>query len=208
MDNIKKSPSWVAIILWFIFFWPVGVVLLIKKLTNDKSSIMKNWKFIFGLGIFFAFIAILMCTQLADSSADLSSTILGVLFYGLGGAGLIYAAKRMKDTGELYKKLIDIIINQRQTTIENVASQAGLGYDKTVHSIQKMIDKGYFNGAYIDQANHEVVLPNTNFVQPAMNSQNTYAQQQKTVKCPNCGGNNIINVGQVVECEFCGSPIE
>lgn len=209
MEKTKKSPSWVAIVLWFIFFWPVGVYLLIKKLTNDKSAAMHNSKILLGIGIFFLFGAFVMITQLFDSSADTGSTVFGILFYGAGGAGLIYAAKRLKDTGERYKKFIDIVINQRQTTIENIASQMGLGYDETVKGLQKMIDKGYFNGAYIDQGNHEIVLPNTNIVQPTVNAQSTNTNvQQRTVKCPNCGGNNVINVGQVAECEFCGSPIE
>lgn len=33
-------------------------------------------------------------------------------------------------------------------------------------------------------------------------------EKTKRSPCPNCGGNNVINVGQVAECEFCGSPIE
>ena len=209
MGQTKKSPSWVAIILWFIFFWPVGVYLLIKKLTSDKSAALHNSKVLLVVGIIFVIFAFLMITQLFDPTVDKSSTLLGTLFYGGGGAGLIYAAKRLKDTGERYKKFIDIVINQRQTTIENIASQMGLGYDETVKGLQKMIDKGYFNGAYIDQGNHEIVLPNTNIVQSTYNGQNMNNNvQQRTVKCPNCGGNNVINVGQVSECEFCGSPID
>ncbi|MCR5254318.1 MAG: hypothetical protein K6D96_00170 [Acetatifactor sp.] len=209
MEKVKKSPSWVAIVLWFIFFWPVGVYLLIKKVTNDKSAAMHNSKVLLGIGIFFLFCAFVMITQLFDSSSDTSSTLSGVLFYGAGGGGLIYAAKRLKDTGERYKKFIDIVINQRQTTIDNIASQMGLGYDETVNGLQKMIDKGYFNGAYIDQGNHEIVLLNISNNQPMVNDHITNVNaQQRTVKCPNCGGNNIIYVGQVAECEFCGSPIE
>lgn len=209
MENTKKSPSWVAIVLWFIFFWPVGFFLLIKKLSNDKSAAMNNGNILLVIGIFFLFGAFVTLTQLFGSSADIGSTAFGILFYGLGGAGLIYASKRIKDTGKRYKKFIDIVINQRQTTIENIASQMGLGYDETVKGLQKMIDKGYFKGAYIDQGNHEIVLPNTNVVQPTFNNQNANTNaQQRTIKCPNCGGNNIIVVGQVGECEFCGSPIE
>lgn len=89
----------------------------------------------------------------------------------------------------------------------------GLSYDQTVKGLQKMIDVGYFSGAYIDQANHEIVFPR----RQQQVVENTYVQQsssapsqpqQIAVKCPNCGGNNIITIGRICECDFCGSPIE
>lgn len=207
MEKTMKSPSWVAIVFCFIVFWPLGVYLLIKRLTNDKSAAMHNSKILLGIGIFFLFGAFVMITQLFDSSANIGSVVFGILFYGVGGAGILYAAKRLKDTGERYKKLIDIVINQKQTTIENIASQMGLGYNETVKSLQKMIDKDYFSGTYIDQGNHEIVLLNTNVVQSTGDDPKMIIRQ-KTVKCPNCGGNNVTNVGQAAVCEFCGSPIE
>lgn len=32
--------------------------------------------------------------------------------------------------------------------------------------------------------------------------------QQKIVKCPNCGGNNVVEAGRIHECDYCGSPIK
>ncbi len=31
--------------------------------------------------------------------------------------------------------------------------------------------------------------------------------REKIVKCPNCGGMNRVMTGRIVECDFCGSPI-
>lgn len=210
MEDKKKSPSWVAIVIWFIFFWPVGVYLVIKKLSTDKAAAMKNSKVIMGIGIFFIFGAFVMLVDLIGGDTDTSTGVFGFLFYLVGGVLMIYGSKKIKEAGERYKKYIYIVINQQQHTIENIASQVGLSYVATVKELQKMIDKGYFGGAYIDQDNHEIVLPNKTM--GTLVEQDTVfassAPKQKTVKCSNCGGNNIINIGQVCECDYCGSPIE
>lgn len=212
MENKKKSPSWVAIVLWFIFFWPVGVYLIYKKLSTDKSAAMKNSKVLMGIGYFFIFGAVVMLIETVSGGADASSGVFGILFYLIGGVLIIWGAKKVKKSGEQYKKFIDIVVNQQQYTIDNIAAQMGLSYDETVKGLQKMIDKGYFSGAYIDVANHELVMPKKNqsvvYVQQNPYVDQANAPQQKAVKCPNCGGNNVINVGQVCECDFCGSPLQ
>ena len=35
----------------------------------------------------------------------------------------------------------------------------GLSYDQTVNGLQQMIEKGYFEGDYIDHGSHEIVFP-------------------------------------------------
>lgn len=210
MEQKKKSPSWVAIVLWFIFFWPVGVYLIWKKLSSDKAAAMKNSKVLRVIGIVFIFFGVVMLSEIGN---DAGTALFGFLFYAGGGALIIWESIKVKQSGERYKKYIDIVINQEQRTIENIASQMGLSYDQTVKGLQKMIDVGYFSGAYIDQANHEIVFPR----RQQQVAENTYVQQsssapsqpqQKAVKCPNCGGNNIITIGRICECDFCGSPIE
>lgn len=214
MENKKKSPSWVAIVLWFIFFWPVGVYLIYKKLSTDKSAAMKNSKVLKGIGYFFIFGAVVMLIETVTGDTDASTGVFGILFYLIGGVLIILGANKVKKSGEQYKKYIDIVVNQQQYTIENIASQMGLSYDETVKGLQKMIDKGYFSGAYIDVANHEIVMPNkvqvnmVNTQQNGFENQQNNAGRQRVIKCPNCGGNNIINVGQICECDFCGSPIQ
>jgi hypothetical protein len=144
---------------------------------------------------------------------DASASIAGFLFYLVGGILIIWGANKVKKSGETYKKYIEIVINQQQRTIDNIATQMGIPYDKTVKGLQDMIDKGYFSGAYIDQANHEIVFPYDRaqkiFQQPEVQvDTNAAPVQRHMVKCPNCGGNNVINVGQICECDFCGSPLE
>ena len=206
----KKSPSWVAIVIWFLLFWPVGIYFLWKRLSNDKAAAMKNSKVLRVIGIIFIVMGVMM---LAEIGNDAETALFGFAFYAGGGALIIWGSIKVKQSGERYKKYIDIVINQNQTTIDNIAAMMGLSYDQAAKGLQKMIDLGYFEGAYINQGEHEIVfskkqqqvvnasMENTNFGEAEQT-------QQKSVKCPNCGGNNTIIVGRVCECEFCGSPLE
>ena len=206
MEAKKKSPSWLSITIWFIIFWPVSIYLIWKKLSNDKSAYMKNSKVIKWIGYFFIFGAVCSLGTIGDG--DAASAVGAFLFYLIGGVLIIWGSTKIRKSGEMYKKYIDIVINREERIIENIASVMGLSFDQTVKGLQQMIDKGYFEGAYIDYANHEIVFPKSkNAVEPSQAAEGK-SLQQKTVKCPNCGGNNIINVGQVCECDFCGSPIE
>ncbi len=207
MGAKKKSPSWAAIVIWFIIFWPVSIYLIWKKISIDKAAAMKFSKVLKAIGIIFVVCAVLM---LSVAGEDPSTAAFGFLFYGIGGGLIIWGSIKVKQSGERYKKYIDIVINQNQTTIENIASLMGLSYDQTVKGLQKMIDVGYFEGTYIDHANHELVFPERQQMDAAERTMGTSNSvlQQKTVKCPNCGGNNVIVAGRVCECDFCGSPIQ
>ncbi len=198
-----KNPSWKVVIIAFVFFWPVGLYLLWNKLSNDKAAYMQNSKILKVIGIIFILCGLSMITSIRSGSG-----FGAFIFYVGGGALIIYGSERVKKSGELYKKFIEIVINQNQTTIENIASAMGLTYEETVEGLQKMIDKGYFEGAYIDHSKHEIVLHSRNNVAQETGFEGAAQPQQRVVKCPNCGGNNWITVGRVCECDFCGSPIQ
>jgi hypothetical protein len=81
--------------------------------------------------------------------------------------------------------------------------------------LQKMIDVGYFYGAYIDVAQREIILAKPTVPQEAASSyaQTPYAQapqaqvQERIVSCKSCGANNRV-MGQLGECEYCGSHLQ
>lgn len=161
---------------------------------------------ILGIGVFFLFDAFVMFCEAVSGEVDSTAAIVGMLFYLVGGILLINKYRKMRISAIRYKKLIDVVNNQQQHTIDDIASLVNLNYETTIKELQEMIDKGFFKGAYIDHAIHEIKFPVKNFETTVF--QSAAAPAQKTVKCPNCGGNNVIFVGKVGECDFCGSPIE
>lgn len=102
---------------------------------------------------------------------------------------------------------VDMVTRMLKNTI---ASTTGKSYDVVHKDVKKMIDKGYLKNAYIDEGVREVVL--TNSVPAPQNNINFAAANSapilsKIVACPCCGANNTM-LGDICECEYCGSPLK
>ena len=106
-------------------------------------------------------------------------------------------------------KQLEKNVNGNERQIDAIASSMGKTYDTAKNDIQKMIDKGYLKNAYINEGTREVVLPNNNIQAHVGIAANTTANNitPRIVSCPCCGANNTI-IGDMGECEYCGSPLK
>lgn len=215
--DLKKNPklssaySWPVIIIVLIIFWPVGIYLMYKRFSLDKSATLKNSKtvaiisyILMALGVIYLIMGLTGQLNTTDGSSPVGSTILLTLLFGGGGIYLFFVSKRMKRNGEKYKHYINLIVNQQQTSIDNIAAAVGVSYDDAKKDLQKMIDCGYFSGAYIHEGNREFVMEQK---QPKAEV-NSGSAQTKVVVCKSCGANNTVIIGKTCECEYCGSPIQ
>lgn len=199
--------SWPVIILALCLFWPVGVFLIIKRVSTDRKTAMSAGKLIGGLGIAsycIAALGLLVCITDGFTGED----VVMILFFGVAGFTLRKVAKKIKTEAEDVKQYLSIIINGNVRQLDTIASTTGKSYDVVHKDVKKMIDKGYLKSAYIDEGLREVVLPN-NTPAPqtaATETVNATPVQSKIVACSCCGANNII-YGEMGECEYCGSPL-
>ena len=201
--------SWPVIILALCFFWPVGVFLIIKRVSKDRKTAMGAGKLIGGLGIAsycIAALGLLVCISDGFAGED----VVMILFFGAAGFALRKVAKKIKTEAENVKQYLSIIVNGNVRQLDTIASTTGKSYDVVHKDVKKMIDKGYLKNAYIDEGMREVVLPN-NAPAPQNNvnaaTANATPVQSKIVACPCCGANNTI-YGDMGECEYCGSPLK
>ena len=216
-ENGKISGwySWPVIILALIIFWPVGLFLLIKRVSLDKKVAMTVGKLVGGFGIASYVIAILglvVCIGEGFDSTDISM----IIFFGAAGFVLRRVAKKIKTEAETVKQYLAIIVNGNVRQLDNIAATTGKSYDVVKADIQKMIKKGYLKNAYINENTREVVLPGAAtaapatapvFANPLQAAAPVQQPQPKIVACPCCGANNTI-YGASGECEYCGSPIK
>ena len=213
----KKVTSWGLIIFWFIFFWPVGLYLLFKRLNNDKSATIKDKKaltivsyILMGMGLIYAYSAFTGKAEGSEGTTSaVSAGIASLVLFGGGGVILNRVAKKIRMTGVRYKKYIALIINHSQSSIDNIASAVGVSYEAAVKDLQKMIDSGYFFGAYIDLARREFVIARSTAPQ-AVGAESAAAihEQIKIAACGSCGANNRVTIGRISECAYCGSPLQ
>lgn len=201
--------SWPTIIFTLILFWPIGVFLIIKRVSKDKKTEMNSGKLINGLGIASYCMAILGFIVFITESFAVEDIVLS-LFFGAAGFVLRKIAMKIKMESENIKQYLSIIINGNVRQLYAIASTTGKSYDIVYKDIKKMIEKGYLKNAYINENLKEVVLPNdVTISQNDINvtTANTATTQSKIIACPCCGANNTI-YGNIGECEYCGSPLK
>jgi len=209
----KNNLPWSVVIIVLLVFWPVGIYLLFKKLSSDKTSTMskssgKKIKIVGWVLIVFGGLALIGSM---DGNTEVSTPIISLFMIG-GGVMLLRSAKKTKEEANSFRTYINIIVNNGETHILNIASAVGKSNEQVKIDIKKMIDKGILPTAYIDESRNEIILQtrkNTNYqsqTQMGYQSQ-TQTVKQKIVTCPNCGANNAIIEGQIGECEYCATML-
>lgn len=210
-NKIGGIYSWPVIILALIFFWPLGLFLIIKRTTLDKTAVMKDSS---GKGLKITAIVLLVLGGFGIIGSfdpfDFGSLVI-FLFFIAGGVILLNKAKKIKAEGESIKKYLAIIVNGGERQLDAVASATGKQYDVVKNDVQKMIDKGFLKNAYINENTREVVLAsansaNMNTTQPTVGAAPA-AVQTRVIACPCCGANNTVS-GDLGECEYCGTPLK
>lgn len=212
--KVKAIYSWPAIIIFLCVFWPIGLFLLIKRLTLDKKTAMKGGKVVGLLGAIcyaMVIIGLIACIGNGFTGSDIGP----LLFFAIAGFLLRRVAKKTKKEAEKVKQYLAIIVNGNVRQLDSIAAATGRSYTVVKADIEMMIKKGYLKNAYINENTREVVLPSaapaapvaTPVAESQPQSVATPVQQQaRVVACPCCGANNTIH-GATGECEYCGSPI-
>jgi hypothetical protein len=200
VKNQESSP-WPIIIGLCVVFWPLGLFLLAAKLASDRSLVMKCGKTVRGV----SFLVMGMGTLYLVAAFVSNNSVLAVpaVICGSGGVLLTVYASRIEHTAERYKKYLHLIANQNQTSIDTLASAAGVSYSEAVKDLTRMIDTCYFTGAHIDVTQRKIVLLNRT---PAP-AYDPFTAQGRVISCRNCGANNRIETRNA-ECEYCGSPLQ
>lgn len=197
--------SWPIIILAFLLFWPIGVFLVIKRVSVDKKAALSVGKLLNGFGIAsycIAGLGLIVC--LADGFTSDDITV--IVFFGVAGFVLKKLSKKLKRDAEEVKKYLSIIVNGNVRQLDAIASSTDKSYDVVKTDIQKMIQKGYLKNAYINEGTREVVLPDNNIQNQAAEEVNGTNATAKIVACQCCGANNTL-FGEAGECEYCGSAL-
>lgn len=212
----KKSFSWGIIALMFIVFFPIGIWMLVKKMTSEKFNYIKNGKSLKVLAwilIIFAAIYLMMLItgdlEAEDGSSVVGSLIMMIMLFGGGGAFALYKAHSYIKKGTKYNRYVSIINSNNTTLIDTIAVAYPTTYEKAAEDIQSMIDDGYFMNAYIDLNRRELIMPQKSVSDNITVNQNSthIDAQPMSIECKNCGATNTVVPGAVNECEYCGSPL-
>lgn len=212
--NGKKPIGTVWIVLTIIFFWPLGLTLLVLRLKNRPGAVRQNGNILLGTGIFFLLIALCYIIGLSESAAP-SQSILVSIIVGTLGVVLLLLGLRGRKTGGRYERYLSLIGRQRVVSIDDLASLMTASYDQAVVDLQHMVYEGYFqDAAEIDFSGHRLLIGCDNA--PTSHSSmgplphvptQPPVQGPRTVTCKGCGAINTIPPGGNAVCEYCDSPL-
>ena len=213
-NNMGCLYSWPTIILMLICFWPLGLYLIFKRVSMDKTALIKTGgKALSTLGgILVAFGLIMVIAGIASGEV---SMVIVFLFFVAGGVALLLKANKTKQEAESVKRYLSIIINGGERELDAIAAVTGKQYEIVRTDIQNMIDKGFLRNGYINEGDRTLVLASKPTVKvntqtsarATVSATTTAAPQPRVVSCPCCGANNTI-MGNLGECEYCGSPLK
>mgnify|MGYP006906758882 FL=1 len=211
---MKKSKSWTLIIVLVIFVWPVGLFFLIRKLRDDKtavfekSSTLKYISFaLMGFGVISIFMTLTgQMTQTVDgvktvvTGSDMLFYIVVSLLFIAGGLLLFKKCLSIEEERKRYRDYISLIVNSNIISIPQISSARAVSSTQVAHDLQVMIDKGYFQNAYIDKTKQCIVLGTYENV--STGQELNHASHMAV--CPGCGAHNIV-IGDGSQCEYCGT---
>lgn len=213
MNNNYDMPwyySWPVIIFAFIFFWPVGIALVVMRNSANKKTMFSGSSH----GVIYIVMGVIL---ILAGIGGLSDNILLALFFIVGGIALIYYSKQVKKKSMRYKQYIELIVNREETSLDKIASVCNIQYDVMLKDLQLMINKDVLEGAILDQNSRTISIrkaapmrPASYATAPQMDSAYTTAPAQQvevTCVCPGCGAKNIVIKGSTINCEYCDSPI-
>ena len=197
-----KTHSWSLVIFLLIIFWPVGVYFLIRKLSGDKKASLSSGRKMMIWGWVIVGMGVISWTSLMEDG--IIDGTLGMLFFVFLGLTLVYLGKKSSINAAKYKKYIDLIVNRKVRSIPTISSAIPVSHDIAIKDIQEMIHKGFFEDAYINYNQDEIVFSTEDLVDERVKN---HKVEMIVVSCNGCGANSKVEKGQVEKCQYCGSLI-
>lgn len=203
--NRFRNISWTTIILVCIFCFPAGVVLAILKETSPKvrsprarskkrSNALKVW------GWILAAIGVICIISLASQQAE--NIWVGIVL-AVAGIAMLVAAYIREAQQSLFDKYLNVIGFQNITSLDSISAVMKKSRKRVTEDLERMMKKGFFEDCFIDYSKGVFVLPQVFTAPPTPRKpKHSYA-----AKCPNCGASIIVYEGEVVRCEYCGTPL-
>ena len=198
-DNEKWYLSLWFIIVVFIACWPIGLIILIMRNTGNKNAMFMGTtdkrKYMLGglaLIIFGVF--------------QIESSLLWGLAMVAGGGALLYYSKTLADKAERNKKYIDLIVNQHEGSLDNIAGICGIPYEKAINELKYLNAVGVLKNITLDEAARTVSLIEVP-EEKTLPGDGQGQMQEVSCKCPGCGAKMLVIKGTITNCEYCDTPI-
>lgn len=208
-NSLNDIPVWV-IILIFVFFWPIGLVLLILKFTNNNIEPIEKLKsrkisniiitsIMFVIGIIFSLVALVGVSEILNGSTGTDTigalvflVILIAIFVILG----VWRCKKAIEISNMIRKIYkyqNLIIDREIYDLDEIASNMNILKTEILNDVAKYIRDGYLSGIRVKQ---NIIEKIPEYISP---------DRIHNIICSSCGANNKCIQGKVNKCGYCGT---
>lgn len=204
----NKQPwytSVIFIVITFIFFWPLGFVMLYLRWYKNDGKYKAINNLLLACTIFLIFMG-LLGTIIYITSHLYEDILFAVLIFLVPGfiCGFFWLKRKNKIKG--YSRYLEYIHTRKNLKIDALCNKLNVDYDTATNVLADMINKGMIKG-YLDE--DELVLSdNKSNGNSVVLEKPTVNKDTKVVKCKECGAKNTIIVGEKNECEYCGTLLQ
>src|ERR1017187_3195584 len=210
MQNRPWYQSGWAIVFGLLFFWPLGLLFALLRLKGDRSF----HKFAARALRLAGYILLITCSigllgLIIDlqSTADVDSSVGGIIFAAIFAAGGMVLLRKGSDILAGIKRrqvLINQIVNQQLTSIDEIASHINKPVGEVLFDIQEMAQGGFLPGYQVDPQNRRVWRPISAPTAAQGATLSGRAPELVQFTCTGCGAHNQLQKnGPRVVCEFC-----
>ena len=156
--EMRMGHMLILIMLLFLTgLWPIGLILLIRKLSIQKTRRRISNKKIIDSGIILTVAGILLLASGAGGFAGMRQMSGAVML--LGGTSFIVSGLVARNRHRIFKKYNAIIRSRNSISIAEIASTMPASVQTVLRDIQLMIDNGALpEYAYIDARSNRLIL--------------------------------------------------
>lgn len=143
---------------------------------------------------------------------QIGGIIAGAVLLAAGGAMVLFSFRQRRLIKD-FKNYVKIIAPDPENSIEPIAAEMNIPLETVKTNIRKMIKKGYFVNARLDDANNRLILGLGNTYDILDRKENEAIEANKPmdlvpVTCPGCGMKTAVPRGKTARCEYCGSWLQ
>lgn len=195
----KKVKSWGLIFILMYFLFPVGIWMMVKKVTSERSRYLQNGKVL----KYFAYVLLVMVPlsvimeingelQQINGAGVVGTAVILALIFGISGMFTLKKGNYYMNRGKKYIDCISALTPQRSVSLDQVAAELKLPYHEVVSDFQEMIAMGVAGNVMLDMNVRQLVSQ-------------VISKPLREVECPYCGAKAKLPVGTSGKCEYCDS---
>jgi len=225
-NQTRKTYSWTSIVILLIIFWPIGLIMLFSKLSNDRTASFGGGSGIIKfIGVVLVAFGVIFLFTLASGDASIATTgIVLAAIFAVPGFYLIKKSNQVKNSGTKNRKYIDYIVNNQIHDIHELARRMNVSQEVVIEDVNGMINRGMLGGARLNLKEGVIQFPRPKprEEQPRPVTPSTPHRDQRpmhrepvqefkqfepqTIRCTSCSANNFVE-SLPATCEYCGTSL-